>query len=63
MKCLRCGTEMKQYEVNGNLGIYGAEHKSGTAILQTQHNPQSVFECEKCGYMEFSSKKCNNPDI
>ncbi len=65
MKCLRCNAEMKQYNFNGNWGIYGKEYDPGNgyAIRQNPHNPESIYECPKCGYMELSSKYCENEDI
>ena len=65
MKCLRCGAEMKQYNFNANLHIYGREYDPGhgRALSQKPHNPQSIFECSECGYMELSSKICENEDI
>ena len=65
MECLRCKAEMKHYKFNGDFEIYGKEHtpKIGYARRQLLHNPHSVYVCEKCGYMEFSTKDCENEDI
>lgn len=65
MKCLRCQTEMKQYSINLNLGIYGKEHQenSFSPVCQKPHNPHSVYVCDDCGYMEFSAKKCDKSDV
>ena len=56
---------MKQYKLNRDLGIYGKEYNPGNgyAIRQNPHNPQSIYECPECGYMELSSKRCENEDI
>lgn len=56
MKCLRCNAEMKQYNFNGNWGIYGKEYDPGNgyAIRQNPHNPESIYECPKY---------CENEDI
>lgn len=65
MKCLRCETEMKHYGLNINFKVYGRVYDPGNgyAMREKMHNPQSVFECPKCGYMELSSLYCENPDI
>ena len=65
MKCLRCNSEMKHYPCNSNFGIYGTCHKPNLLSnkAQTPHNPHSVYICEKCGYVEFSTKYCENSDI
>ena len=65
MQCLRCKTEMKHYSFNADFRIYGAEHKKHpfSPISQIPHNPNSVYICENCGYMEFSTKECEEPDI
>lgn len=65
MKCLRCNAEMKQYKLDRDLGIYGKEYNPGNgyAIRQNPHNPHSIYECPECGYMELSSKYCENEDI
>lgn len=55
MKCLRCQTEMKQYQINKELGIVGTEHKEDMfATNQTSYNPQSAYICNNCGYVEFN---------
>lgn len=65
MQCLRCNSTMKHYKFTQNLNIYGATHKPNSffADQQKQHNPQSVYICENCGYVEFSMNSCENPDI
>ena len=65
MKCLRCKAEMKHYPFNLNLGIYGKEHQDNlfSSIYQEPHNPHSVYVCEECGYVEFSTKDCEKSDI
>ena len=65
MECLRCKAEMKHYKFNGNFGVYGKEHDPGNGYARRQlpHNPHSVYVCEKCGYMELSTKNCENEDI
>ena len=44
---------------------YGKEYNPGNgyAIRQNPHNPHSIYECPECGYMELSSKYCENEDI
>ena len=65
MKCLRCNTEMKHYPIEINFGIYGARHKPHPLSneKQTSHNPHSVYICDKCGYVELSTKDCKKADI
>lgn len=65
MKCLRCNTEMRQYKFDSDWGIYGKEYNPGNgyAIRRDTHNPHSIYECPECGYMELSSKYCENEDI
>ena len=65
MKCLRCDTEMKHYPFNANFGIYGAWNKPHPFANETQtpHNPHSVYICDNCGYVELSTKECEDPDI
>ena len=65
MKCLRCQTEMKQYPFNQNLKIHGSCYKPSPFAPEEQrsHNPHSVFICDNCGYMEFSTKACETSDI
>ena len=65
MKCLRCNGDLKHYPFNIDLRIYGAESKPHpySPIIQTPHNPHSVYICENCGYVEFSTKDCDTPDI
>ena len=65
MKCLRCGAQMKHYKWQNPYTIYGKEHRPNqfSAIQQEPHNPQSIFECEECGYCELSTKVCEEPDI
>ena len=65
MQCLRCQTEMKHYQFDQNLNIHGSWHKPQpfSAEERKSHNPQSVYVCDNCGYMEFSTKTCENPDI
>ena len=66
MKCLRCQNEMKHYEFNQNLGIYGAPYNPNPfSIVENQkpHNPKSIYICDNCGYVEFSMNPCENPDV
>ena len=66
MQCLRCNTEMKHYELDVNLNIKGACHKKNlfsSTIDQYYYSPHSVFICHECGYVEFSMKDCEEPDI
>lgn len=65
MKCLRCQTDMKQYKIDKNFGVYGAEHKEMSIgpICQTSHNPKSIYLCDNCGYMELSRNECISKDI
>ena len=65
MKCLRCETKMKHYAFNQNLEIHGIWHKPNPFLTERQqpHNPQSVYICDNCGYVEFSMNLCENPDI
>ena len=65
MKCLRCSNEMKHYPINAELRIFGKEHRETpfSPLQQKPHNPNSVYCCEKCGYMELSSITCEDPDI
>ena len=65
MQCLRCKTEMKHYDFQSKFKIVGSENKPHPFSPTEQHfyNPQSVYICNECGYMEFSIKPCENPDI
>ena len=65
MQCLRCNAEMKHYKFNQNLNIYGCWHKPNPFSTEQQkpHNPHSVYICDNCGYVEFSMKDCDNPDV
>ena len=66
MKCLRCNSEMKHYQLNPNFNIYGAEYKTSpfsSVINQEPHNIHSVYICDECGYAELSTRYCDNPDI
>lgn len=65
MKCLRCQSEMKHYDFQSTFKIVGAESKPRPFESQKQHiyNPQSVYICKECGYVEFSISPCENPDI
>ena len=65
MKSLRCNEEMKHYKLDKGFEIYGKEHKPGVglALRQKPHNPHSIYECPKCGYMELNSKYCEDEDI
>lgn len=38
------------------------QNPEGTA-WQESHNPHSIYECPKCGYMELSSRDCEDEDI
>ena len=65
MKCLRCGSDMNHYKFEVNWGIFGKQYNAGYGspdCLQT-HNPRSIYECDKCGYIELSTKECENEDI
>lgn len=65
MKCLRCDSEMKQYKLEPPFVICGAEHKPHPFLpkQKTPHNLHSVYICDECGYAEFSTKYCDNPDV
>lgn len=65
MKCLRCKTEMKHYPFNQNFKIYGKEHQENlfSPVHQKPHNPRSVYICDNCGYVEFSTNDCEESDI
>ena len=65
MNCLRCNVEMKHYELNPQINIYGAAHQSSqfSPIINNPHNIHSVYICDKCGYAELSTKYCDDPDI
>lgn len=63
MKCIRCDVEMKQYKINSYFGILGKEHRKNGIVIQTPYDPKSVYICEKCGYMEFSTNECEESDI
>ena len=65
MNCLRCNKEMKHYVINKDLNIYGSWYKPDSFLTERQklHNPQSVYVCDSCGYVEFSMNPCENPDI
>lgn len=65
MQCLRCKSEMKQYPFKQNMGIYGAWTQPNPFYAEEQksHNPQSVYICNECGYVEFSIRPCENPDV
>lgn len=65
MKCLRCNTEMNHYKFSRDWRIYGKEYNPGNgyALRREAHNPCSIYECPECGYMELSSKPCENEDI
>ena len=65
MQCLRCNTKMKHYQFNQSLNIYGAVHNLQPFLAERRepHNPQSVYICENCGYVEFNMNPCENPDI
>ena len=60
MKCLRCNTEMKHYPININFGAYGTPQKPHPFSHTTgiTHNPHSIFVCDNCGYVELSTKYC-----
>lgn len=65
MKCLRCKAEMKHYPFARDLGIYGKVHQENvfSPIIEIPHNPNSVYVCEDCGYIELSTKECEESDI
>lgn len=65
MQCLRCKVEMKHYPFNINLSIEGVEHQPHIFSPKTRisHNPRSVYVCDNCGYVEFSTKDCKKSDI
>ena len=56
---------MKHYKLDKGFEIYGKEYKPGVglALRQKPHNPHSIYECPKCGYMELNSKYCEDEDI
>ncbi len=56
---------MKQYPFDQNLKIHGSCYKPNPFAPEEQrsHNPHSVFVCDNCGYMEFSTKACETSDI
>lgn len=65
MQCLRCNTKMKHYKFTQNLNIHGDWYTPQPFFAERQepHNPQSVYICENCGYVEFNMNPCENPDI
>lgn len=66
MNCLRCNTEMKHYELNPQIDVYGASYKSSpfnSITCNKPHNIHSVYICDNCGYAELSTKYCDEPDI
>ena len=65
MKCLRCGEMMKHYKLNKIFNVYGKEHKNVnySCVVSEPHNPQSIYECESCGYCELSTKFCEEQDV
>ena len=65
MQCLRCNSKMKHYSFCPNWAIFGAAHQPHpfSNAKQSSHNPHSVYVCDNCGYMEFSTKPCEKPDI
>lgn len=65
MKCLRCQSEMKHYDFQSTFEIVGSESepKPFQPIERHYYNPQSVYICKECGYVEFSINPCENPDI
>ena len=65
MKCLRCKAEMKHYPFARDWGIYGKVHQENmfSPITEIPHNPSSVYICEDCGYIELSTKECEESDI
>jgi len=56
---------MKHYPLNINLGVYGTPNKPHPFSHTTEitHNPHSVYVCNNCGYVEFSTKYCEKLDI
>lgn len=65
MECLRCHNEMKHYELKPDFKIYGLEHQPSLFSAKTQlpHHIHSVYICDNCGYVEFSTKLCEKSDI
>lgn len=65
MKCLRCQSEMKHYDFKSRFTIEGAEseRKPFQPYIWYSYNPQSVYICKECGYVEFSINPCENPDV
>ena len=65
MQCLRCDSQMKHYKLEQKFDIYGSWHKTISIMAEQQipHNPHSVYICDNCGYVEFSTKYCDNPDV
>ena len=45
--------------------MYGKEYDPGYCLSRRRepHNPHSIYECDKCGYMELSTNDCENEDI
>lgn len=66
MQCLRCNTEMKHYNLNSQINVYGAAYQSSPfnpVINNNTHNIHSVYICDNCGYSELSTRYCDEPDI
>lgn len=66
MQCLRCNAEMKHYDFQSKFTIAGSVNKPNLFSSTTEqhyYNPQSVYICNECGYVEFSMRPCENPDV
>lgn len=65
MNCLRCNSKMNHYNLNTHIEVYGAATQRDyfSAEKQEPHNPQSIFICPNCGYVELSMMECPHPDL
>ncbi len=66
MKCLRCNNEMKHYQLNTVINVFGAEYKPypfSSMTHQDPHHIHSVYIYDDCGYVELSTKYCDKPDL
>ena len=67
MQCLRCNAEMKHYDLNPNSTptIYSSWYKPSpfSPEINQEHRIHSVYICENCGYVEFSTTICESSDI